>query len=178
MATKILKHNVQGFIFCCALGTLMHFLYKWSGGMVIAGIFCPVNESVWEHLKMIFYPFILWTLFEYYFLRESSFSAFSVLNGVLCGMIATLSVYYIYAGASGKSNLAADIFSFILGVAVTFTASKKATEKAQRKNRFCETFSVLAISSISLLFTLFTFIPPNIPLFIDITTSTYGIQRR
>ena len=40
------------------LGTLNHFLYFLSGQSPIIALFCPVNESVWEHLKLLYFPFL------------------------------------------------------------------------------------------------------------------------
>lgn len=33
------------------IGSLMHFVYDWSGKAIIVGIIAPTNESIWEHLK-------------------------------------------------------------------------------------------------------------------------------
>jgi len=52
MKSKLFKFELLGFVFCCILGTLSHFFYDWSGQNIIVGMFCPVNESVWEHLKL------------------------------------------------------------------------------------------------------------------------------
>lgn len=48
-----------GAIFSLAVGALSHFFYEWSGGSTAAGIFFPVNESVWEHMKLVFFPFLV-----------------------------------------------------------------------------------------------------------------------
>lgn len=47
------------------LGTLNHFLYDWSGKNPVIALFTPVNESVWEHMKLLFFPFLLLSLIEY-----------------------------------------------------------------------------------------------------------------
>ena len=41
------------------LGTALHFVYQWTGRNAIAGIFSPLNESTWEHLKLAFWPMLL-----------------------------------------------------------------------------------------------------------------------
>ena len=38
------------------IGSLDHFMYELSGGNVFVGMWAPVSESVWEHLKIAFYP--------------------------------------------------------------------------------------------------------------------------
>ena len=48
-------------IIAMGAGTLFHFIYEWSGFHPLAGLFAPVNESTWEHLKMLFFPVLLLT---------------------------------------------------------------------------------------------------------------------
>ncbi len=40
------------------IGTGWHFLYDWLPFQLV-GMVAPVNESVWEHLKLLFWPFLL-----------------------------------------------------------------------------------------------------------------------
>lgn len=175
MAKKSFKYELGGFVFCCILGTLMHFFYEWSGDLTIIGILCPVNESVWEHLKLIFYPFIFWEIAEYFILNEHTSLAFSKLCGALCGMTATLAVHYIYTGASGKESMAADIISFVLGIGAAFGVSFLIMKNRTKKSRLCELISIICTVIICLLFTIFTFMPPLTPLFKDVTNGAYGI---
>ena len=44
-------------IFAIILGTLLHFTYKWSNKNMLVGAFSAVNESTWEHLKLLFFPY-------------------------------------------------------------------------------------------------------------------------
>ena len=48
--------TVIGILFTIILGSLSHFFYGWSGNFFLVGFFSPVNESVWEHLKLLFFP--------------------------------------------------------------------------------------------------------------------------
>lgn len=38
-------------------GTILHFLYKWVPNAVTA-LFSPINESIWEHVKILFWPYL------------------------------------------------------------------------------------------------------------------------
>ena len=49
------------------LGTIFHFTYEWSGKKVIIGLFSAVNESTWEHLKLLFFPMLITTFIGYFF---------------------------------------------------------------------------------------------------------------
>ena len=57
---KIKKLEIIGFFFTIIFGTLSHFFYNWSGKNQIIGYFCPINESTWEHLKMLIVPILLY----------------------------------------------------------------------------------------------------------------------
>ena len=46
---------LAGFLFTGALGSLLHFTYEWSGGLLTAA-FSADNESTWEHMKLLFVP--------------------------------------------------------------------------------------------------------------------------
>ena len=74
MNKKILKLEIIGFIFTSVLGTLMHFFYEWSNDNSIVGLFCPVNESPFEHLKLLFFPFLIWTFVEEIKLSQDKFN--------------------------------------------------------------------------------------------------------
>ena len=51
-----------GFAFVSIVGTLWHFIYRWTGNNRLVALVCPVNESPWEHLKLLWFPFLLWCL--------------------------------------------------------------------------------------------------------------------
>lgn len=42
-------------------GVLLHFCFDWSGRRRLLAVFAPVNESVWEHLKMAYWPLLVLT---------------------------------------------------------------------------------------------------------------------
>ena len=47
------KWQISGFIFTGVFGVLLHFLYGWTGENVLVALFSAVNESVWEHMKLV-----------------------------------------------------------------------------------------------------------------------------
>ena len=50
---------IIAFIITSILGVLLHFAYDFSGHNIIIGLFTPVNESTWEHLKLLFFPALI-----------------------------------------------------------------------------------------------------------------------
>lgn len=170
------KYTIAGIIFCIIAGTLLHFVYEWSGYNSAVGAFTPVNESIWEHLKLLFYPVLIYSVFEY-FAYAKNISSFvpSRLTGMLLGLLFTVTAFYTYSGITGKSYGVINIIIFILSVLITFIYTSIAVKTKPKSAPICTTISVLVIALFIILFTAFTFNPPHINLFIDPVSGTYGI---
>lgn len=176
MNKKYARSQIGGFVFVCIFGTLLHFLYEWSGNNKIVGIFSPVNESVFEHLKLLFFPFLAFAVFQFIFFssRQKGFFS-SKLIGVLSGMIFITAFYYTYSGIIGKTIMWCDILSFFLGVLVAFTVDWLVLKSEKTATGLCENLAILSLAAVSSMFFIFTFAPPLIPLFKDAVEGTYGI---
>ena len=61
---KIRNWQIIAILFTLVVGTLLHFTYEWSGENKIIGTFSAINESTWEHLKLIFFPMLIFSIFE------------------------------------------------------------------------------------------------------------------
>ena len=70
MNRKIFAYELAGIVFIIILGSLLHFTFEFSGGNPVVGVFSAVNESIWEHLKLAFWPAILFALIELVPLRR------------------------------------------------------------------------------------------------------------
>lgn len=46
------------FLLALTLGVALHFLYEWLPSPITA-LVSPVSESLWEHLKILFFPLLL-----------------------------------------------------------------------------------------------------------------------
>ena len=127
------------------LGSLSHFLYEFSGKRVIFALFCPVNESVWEHLKLLFFPFLLITILNWYQKRPPVLAFFyHRFLGIICAMFATLILFYTYTGIIGRHFLIADLTIFVFSVIFAFYIS----QYFQRKRLLPPTQEVVFLSLI------------------------------
>lgn len=115
------KHELPYMLTVIVLGTLNHFLYKLSGQSTFVALFCPVNESIWEHLKLLFFPYLFVSIYEYIH-RRPAFTLFfySRYLAVLCGMGFTISAFYTYTGTFGEDFLPIDILIFLGSVFFSF----------------------------------------------------------
>lgn len=160
-------------------GFIMHYLYEWSGNSKVVGVFAPINESVWEHLKLTFWPMLIWWLAGYC-IYDKSHGDFTVQWFVSCAaaqifcFIVILSFYYTYTGSLGIKSLILDIFSLILGVAAGQGLALHIFEHAKFEQYWLYE-AVIVLDLLVVAFTLFTFDPPHIPLFKDSSSGKYGI---
>ena len=59
---QLKAYTIIGIIFTIILGSLSHFFYEWSNNNFFVGLFTPINESTWEHMKLLFFPMLLYSL--------------------------------------------------------------------------------------------------------------------
>ena len=112
MKQSVPSWQIGGFVFVGALGTLLHFVFDWSGGNVAAALFSAVNESIWEHMKLLFYPMLLFAWWEWrVWGREDNRFWCIKLVGALLGLGLIPVAYYTYTGALG---LSADWFNITI----------------------------------------------------------------
>ena len=175
MKNNLFKRTVIGFIFVSIAGSLFHFIFQWSGYNRLAGIFFPVNESVWEHLKLIYLPFLIWSIIEYFVLRKDKSNIFTKAVSTLSGMATIVIFYYTYTGISGKEIEFLNILSFFVGVAVAFAVDYLMIKSEKFKSNSYATAGIIIFIILGVLFVVFTFAPPLIPLFKDPQNLTYGI---
>ena len=122
--TKAFWLSVNGFFAVSIMGTLFHFLYEISGGCALAGMFAPINETPFEHLKLLFFPFALWGILEYFvYGRRTKGFFFSKALGVTVGMIFILCAFYLYSSILNRTILTVDILIFVVSVVIAFALS-------------------------------------------------------
>ena len=169
--------QMVGFVFTAVVGTLLHFLFDWTGGNVVTALFSAVNESIWEHLKLLFYPMVAVGVIQYFFWGEDRESFWCIkLIGILTGLILIPVVYYTYTGVLGINADWFNVTIFFLAAAVAYWVETILFQRDFRcpvSNGLC----VAVIALIGVVFTVFTFLPPHIPFFRDPVTDTYGFYR-
>lgn len=155
-----------GLIFSAVLGTLSHFFYKWSGQNPVIALVSPVNESTWEHMKLVFFPILLWS----FFLPPKVRAALrgwqcSLLAGGLLGTWLVPVLFYTYSGILGRNLALIDIGIFYAAVLAAFWTARKLRD-SERAEKVCP--FILFFSAVMLLaFFFFTFAPPDIGLFAE-----------
>ena len=175
MKRNIWLWQITGYAVTSLLGTLLHFLYEQSGGSLLAAPFSGVNESTFEHMKLLFWPMLAFAAIQDFFFREYESFRCIKLRGMLLGLISIPVIFYTYNGVIGKSpdwiNIA--IFFISGAIAYLYEAFKLKENTLTCKNR---KIPIAIICAIALLFVIFTFATPEIEIFKDPLTNSYGIQ--
>lgn len=173
MRNKLFRQCIFGFIITGVLGSLFHFVYGWCEYNSFVGLFFPVNESTWEHLKLLYLPYLIWSVIEYKILNKNKSLWFGKAIGLLTGMLAIISFFYSYNGIIGRNIPFLNIVSFFIGIAAAFTVDYFMIKSGKFEK--AEKIGIAIFAVIGILFILFSFMPPLIPLFKDPVTFSYGI---
>lgn len=173
MKNKLFRICICGFFFTGVLGSLFHFIYELSGYNSFIGLFFPVNESTWEHLKLLYLPYLIWSLIEYKLTNKNKSLWFGKAIGLIIGMLAIIGFYYSYNGIIGRNIPFLNILSFFIGAAASFI-SDYVLIKSDKFEKL-EIVGIVIFILIGALFMLFSVAPPLIPLFKDPITFSYGI---
>ena len=176
MGGRVARWQLGGFLFVCAAGTALHFLYQWSGESVAAAPFAAVNESVWEHMKLLFWPMLLWAGAERAVLGGYSRGFWPAKAlGTLLGLALIPALYYTYTGALAVSVMWVDIAIFFVAAAAAFLAETRMLARDWRCRGGARASALVLLLLLSAAFVLCTFVPPRVPLFRDPVTGFYGL---
>ena len=173
MKKSVFLSQLVGFVFVSVAGVLLHFLYDVSGASPIAAVFSGVNESTWEHMKLLYFPMLLFAFAESKYFSKSIESFWCVkLKGTVIGLIMIPVLFYTIRGAFGDTPDWVNISTFFIAAAVAFYYETVALKKDTGKCRGSLAFIILL--AIGVLFAVFTFFTPEIPLFRDPLSGGYG----
>ena len=155
-------------------GTLLHFLYDWLGKAVWIAPFSGVNESTWEHMKLLFWPMFLYAVVQNFFFRDRKDFPCVKLRGILLGLVLIPILFYTYNGVIGKSPDWINIAIFFISAAVAYIYE---TRQFNNGSTTCKNpkRAIILLCVIAVLFVVFTFRTPEIGIFQDPLTRTYGI---
>ena len=173
-----MKHSIRlwqalGLAFTALFGTLLHFLYQWLNDGAWIAPFASVNESTWEHMKLLFWPMLLFALLQRLFFRERADFWWIKLRGILLGLVLIPMLFYTYNGAIGPSPAWINIAIFLLAAAAAFLYETRQFREDDTPWGSQRT-ALAALIAIALLFGVFTFSPPRLGLFLDPLTGSFG----
>ena len=163
---KLKSYIIAGIIFVSIAGTLLHFAYEFSGRNSLLGLFVPINESIWEHTKLIFFPMLIYS----FYLNKNLLPDYPCINssmilGEISGVISIIALYYTYSGIIGFNLAVIDISIFYISVISAFYIAYKSTLFCTLNNH--KTILYFSLTVLFFMFICFSINPPKIPLFIS-----------
>lgn len=165
---QLKAYTITGTLFVLILGSLSHFSFEWSNNKFIVGLFAPVSESVWEHMKLIFFPMLLYFFSAIPKLQSTHPCILSAApSGILLGTLLIPVIFYTYTGILGQNFLILDISTFVLSAIAAFYTVYRLALSCRMQN-----YTLLlwvAVCLFAICFIAFTYSPPDIGLFTDPT---------
>lgn len=150
------------------LGVVWHFIYEWSGKSMPISLVAPINESTWEHLKILFFPFLLYSAIQYFLIKEKPENYLPALaSGLFFGMLTIPVFFYTYTGILGYDISSLNILSYYIALAVTLYIKYRIIKNKNHKSRVIKYLSAYFLIRTAILFFWWTFAPPLIDLFVS-----------
>ena len=165
---------LMGFAVTSLGGTLLHFLYDSLGEAAWIAPFSGVNESTWEHMKLLFWPTLLYALLQRRYFPERGDFWCVKLRGTLLGLLLIPVLFYTYNGVIGKSPDWLNIAIFFVSAAAQYAYEARCFQRESVPCRHPR-LALLCLLSIGALFFVFTFKTPQLGIFRDPLTGGYGI---
>lgn len=156
------------------LGNLLHFVYDWTGQASWAAYISAVNESTWEHMKLLAVPWILWTAVTILIERRADCAAPRA-AGLLTGLILIPALFYTYTGICGKSVDVANVLIFQAAVLAAWLVSRGLQRRGSLSAPLWQALGILVQLGAAAVFAVWTVNPPELPLFVDPTNGTRGV---
>ena len=169
--------ELVGIVFISILGGFFHFLFELSNYNIIVAGFAAVNESVWEHLKLPFFPLLIFSAIEYFYIKEKANNF--IIGKAIAGYVMPLvivAIFYSYTSILGTHLLIFDMLSFIIAVVIGQLLSLKILLSDEFSRKY-NIISWIALIFLVFIFVLFTFFTPEFPIFRDSTNGQYGIVK-
>lgn len=154
---------VIGFLVTTVLGVISHFVYEWTGGNFLVGLFFPINESTWEHMKLLFFPMFLFALVAGKRVERQYPCIYNAMfTGILVGLLLIPTLFYTYSGILGFFVDWVNIAVYVLSVLAAYIVVYRVAVTCRNKNPM-----VLRIVMYVLLvaFMVFSVYPPKLGIF-------------
>ena len=169
---KLFGFCIGGFIFVGIVGVLMHFAYDWSGQNPLVGLVAAVNESTWEHMKLVFFPMLAFVIYQHIKLNEEYPDI--IYGGMYATVIGTFAIpvlFYGYQAVLGETNAVINILIFFVSVLIGMVFNYLLADVC--KGEICQIVALILTTLLMAGFFIFTSIPPEGLLFQEPEIATH-----
>ena len=172
MKPNIKKVYIWGAIITSILGVIGHFLYEWTGNNSFVALFCATNESTWEHLKLLFFPYLIWVIVSYFYIgKENECYINTNALSLAIGLLSIVVLFYTYTGVLGTSidfiNIAIYFVTVIISFYISYRHYMNNSYLIKKEDTLCNNaLGISFFAVMTLLFFIFTFSTPDLGIFI------------
>ncbi len=178
MRKNLLRWEIVGALFVCLVGTLLQFLYRWSGDNAVVAAFSSVNESTWEHMKIFFMPYFAFTMVQFIVFAEPFRNFFACKGaGAAVGLVLIPVLFYTTSGALGETPAWVNIAIFYVAAALAFLLSFYLLTRGALRGGWAQIVGFVVLWLLLFAFVYFTYRTPELPIFRDPVTHCYGLGR-
>ena len=173
---SIKKIKIFNVFFLFLLSFVWHFMYKLLPNNIFAIIF-PVNESIWEHMKIIYYCLIISSILEYFLYKRYKLEVnnfyISMMIKSLLGVFVYLIIFVPIYKLVGESMIISIGLMLAIYILMEFISYKIFNSEEYN----IKVLPIIILVLASILFTLLTFFPLHNFLFFDYISFGYGILK-
>jgi hypothetical protein len=164
--TPVMSARIIGStLFVVTVGSLLHFMWDWSGRSSVVAVFAATNESTWEHLKLAFWPAL--------FLSPLQRLVYSAAPGWLVGTaircllppLLIVALFYGYTAILGTNHLAFDLGTFVVSVSAGEMVGHRVMKRPAASSVRLGAAAALLAATVA--FSTLSFRPPSFFLFDD-----------
>ena len=168
--------EIIGLLVVLAAGNLLHFVYKWSGSRPWVAVFAAVNESTWEHIKLLVVPWVIWSIVEWLALRGNPSPVLAARAvGLLAGILTIPLLFYAYQGITGQNVDLVNIIIFQVAVLIAFWVSWAVQNRRKLTGVFWQIIGGVVLLGAWAAMVWWTYFPSDLPVFMDPQTKLRGL---
>ena len=154
----------------------VHFIYERFPNNIFT-IFFPVNESIWEHMKMLFTCFIIWSFIEYAIFQKfkilyHNFIFSSFFSGIIS--IPIYLIFYLPFHYTIGHNMIITLTIMFITISIVEYFSFLILKT--KKIRYINFISLILIVATYIVFGYLTYFPIRNDLFYDNEENKYGVN--
>ena len=176
MGKRLFLWETAGFLWTAAIGTLLHFLYDWSGGSAVAAAFAAVNESTWEHMKLLFFAMLFFSAAQVCLMGRTYPNLPAVRTvSTVTGLLLIPALFYTYTGALGVQAAWVNIAIFYVSDLCAFLLDFCLLRRGRLNAPWQQVAGLAILWALAFAFVWCTFRPLPFPLWKDPVTGQFGI---
>lgn len=156
------------------LGSGWHFLYDILGKSDLVAWCAPINESIWEHLKLTLYPVLIVMLILYglHFIPcgPSIHKVILMISASVCiSDLIIVSIYYVFSGGFGLTGMAIDLTAYGIGILVGQLLSAIHLLPLRQIPKWVYSIGYIFLIGLIMITAVFSYNAPDLPIFIPPT---------